>query len=66
MTDEMTIMQVVEYLGLSDKTVRRYIKRGRLPAYQRTPGGRGPGAGFRFKRCDVEMFKHWYNQLRPV
>jgi excisionase family DNA binding protein len=48
-----SIVFVAQYLAVDERTVRRYIASGRLPAYRL---GRGPNSTIRVDLTDVENF----------
>jgi excisionase family DNA binding protein len=57
----MTVAQVAEALMVSDETIHRWSREGRLPVV-RLPGGR-PGRGLkRFRRADVEALINGDNE----
>jgi len=49
----MTIREAAAILGVSRQAIRRYIKKGRLPAYRFG----GQKKTIRIKRLDFEIFK---------
>ena len=48
--DLLTAKEVAQWLGVSEKTVRRWQHQGKLPCVKLN------GWAVRFKRCDVEAF----------
>jgi excisionase family DNA binding protein len=40
-TEEITTTEVAEILGVSPRTVTRYVENGKLTPIRRVPGGRG-------------------------
>lgn len=45
----MSLLEVAEKLKVSEQTVRRWVKRGELPAHK-------PGKEYRIAESDVERF----------
>ncbi len=52
-----SLEEVAERLGISERTVRRWIKAGDLPAYQ-------PGREYRIRSTDLEEFLE-QRKVRP-
>ncbi len=48
----LTVPQVAERLGVSEETVRRWIRAGELPVLDLG----GPKAGYRIREADLEEF----------
>lgn len=56
MNDVIRIREVARLTGLSENTLRRYIKRGCAPDFRQTPSGI-----YLFRRADVEK---WFDSLK--
>ena len=61
----LNIREAAARIGISTKTLRRYIAEGRVQAYHKGIDARGPGRGYQFRAEDVDNFAKWHGELRP-
>jgi excisionase family DNA binding protein len=57
---EYTIKTAAEAVGVTEPTIRKYVRNGRIRAYLRGGRIKGPQGGYILRHDDVEAFRRWW------